>query len=289
MSPVGRFAPSPTGDLHLGSLYVALASYLSVKSRDGRWLIRMDDLDPQRSAPGAEKRIIDSLALHGLHPDAPVIYQSRNSALYSAALTRLSYTGQLFCCSCSRKDLEGILVYPGTCRFKPYDTAGPTLRFRVANETVSFLDRIAGAQAFRLDLDIGDFIVRRRDGSIAYPLACAVDDANGVITEVLRGADLLSATAAQIKLMNALNLQSPDYGHLPVLRNSHGQKLSKQTFARPLDANQISRNIRLCLAWLGISLPKVADGWPVDRLIEHGTRNFNIELIPANLPAGIAE
>ena len=289
MSPVGRFAPSPTGDLHLGSLYVALASYLSVKSRNGRWLIRMDDLDTQRSVPGAEQRIIDSLALHGLHPDAPVIYQSKNIALYSGALTRLSSTGQLFGCSCSRKDLEGSSTYPGTCRSKPFDTAVPTLRFRVGNESVSFLDRVAGAQQFRLDLEIGDFIVRRRDASIAYPLACAVDDANGVITEVLRGADLLSATAAQIKLMNALDLQSPDYGHLPVLRNSHGEKLSKQTFARPLEANQNSRNIRLCLAWLGISLPKFAESWPVGRLIEHGTRNFDIELIPANLPAGIAE
>ena len=146
-----------------------------------------------------------------------------------------------------------------------------------------------GAQQFRLDLEIGDFIVRRRDASIAYPLACAVDDGNGVITEVLRGADLLSATAAQIKLMNALNLQPPDYGHLPVLRNNLGQKLSKQSFARPLDANQSSRNIRLCLTWLGIPFPKSADSWSGGRLIEHATPIFDIGLIPTNIPAGIAE
>ena len=289
MSPVGRFAPSPTGELHLGSLYVALASYLSVKSKNGQWLIRMDDLDSQRSVTGAGQRIIDALAAHGLKPDAPVIYQSKNSQQYSAALTRLFSSGRLFGCSCSRKDLEGSPIYPGTCRSKPRDPTISTLRFRVGTETVSFPDRIMGAQQFRLDLEIGDFIVRRRDASIAYPLACAVDDGNGIITEVLRGADLLSATAAQIKLMNALNLQPPDYGHLPVLRNYLGQKLSKQSFARPLDANQSSRNIRLCLTWLGIPFPKSADSWSGGRLIEHATPIFDIGLIPTNIPAGIAE
>lgn len=289
MSPVGRFAPSPTGDLHFGSLYVALASYLSVKSRNGRWLIRMDDLDTQRCVPGADQRIIDSLALHGLQPDAPVIYQSKHTAQYSAALTRLFAGGRLFGCYCSRKDLDGSPIYPGTCRFKPLETTASTLRFRVEKESVSFSDRIMGVQQFRLDLEIGDFIVRRRDASIAYPLACAVDDADGVITEVLRGADLLSTTAAQIRLMEALNLKPPAYGHLPVLRNNLGQKLSKQTFARPLDVNQSARNIHLCLTWLGISLPKSADSWSVPQLIEHALRIFDIGLIPANLPDGIAE
>jgi glutamyl-Q tRNA(Asp) synthetase len=289
MSPVGRFAPSPTGDLHLGSLYVALASYLSVKSRNGRWLIRMDDLDTQRSVPGAERRIIETLALHGLQPDAPVIYQSKNTEQYSAALTRLFSSGRLFACSCSRKDLEGSPIHSGACRSKPLDPSISTLRFRVGTESVSFPDQIMGAQQFRLDREIGDFIVRRRDASIAYPLACAVDDGNGVITEVLRGADLLSATAAQIKLMSALALKPPDYAHLPVLRNNLGQKLSKQTFARPLETNQVSRNIRLCLTWLAISLPKSAESWSVHRLIEHATRIFDIGLIPRNLPAGIAE
>ncbi len=146
-----------------------------------------------------------------------------------------------------------------------------------------------GTQRFRLDLEIGDVVVRRRDSSFAYHLACAVDDGGGNITEVLRGADLLSATAIQINLMDALDLEPPSYGHLPVMRNSQGQKLSKQSFARPLDPELAPENLRLCLVSLGISLPDAADNWPVTDLIEYGKQNFRLALIPTELPVGIAE
>jgi len=289
MNPVGRFAPSPTGNLHMGSLYVALASYLSVKSRNGRWLLRIDDLDRDRTVPGADRQIIDSLAMHGLHPDSPVIYQSSHTELYNAALARLSASGRLFGCCCSRRDLEGSSIYPGTCRSRPSDPMAPTLRFQVMDKSLRFEDRAMGTQQVRLDLEIGDVVVRRRDASIAYHLACAVDDGGGAVTEVLRGADLLGATAIQINLMDALDLQVPSYGHLPIMRNSHGQKLSKQSFARALNPNQASENLWLCLASLGIPLPNAANDWLVAELIEYGKRHFHIGLIPTELPVGMAE
>ena len=258
MTRRGRFAPSPTGPLHMGSLVAAVASWLDARAGGGEWLVRIEDVDTPRCVPGAEARILATLRSLGLAWDGPVARQSERRDRYETALQRLRAAGHTYVCACSRKEiadsglrgLEGA-VYPRTCRERglPWDGAGAE-RFRVPPGEVAFEDRRLGLQSQDVARDIGDFVLRRRDGLHAYQLAVVVDDADQGITDVVRGADLLWSTPRQVLLQHALGLPTPRYLHVPVVTDAEGRKLSKQTLAAPVtDADAAS--LRAALAFLG--------------------------------------
>lgn len=244
MSYRGRFAPSPTGPLHFGSMVAAVGSFLQAKSCGGEWLVRIEDLDPPRVMPGAADEILRTLEAFGLHWDGQVVYQSRRQKAYEAALEKLMAMDALYPCACSRREIadssvSGVdgPVYPGTCRAGiPSDRMPRAWRVRVNRHTVEFVDAVQGRVVRDLAADFGDFIVRRADGYIAYQLAVVVDDAEQRISEVVRGADLIESTPRQMYLQDLLGLPMPDYLHLPVALSKPHEKLSKQTFATPTDA-----------------------------------------------------
>ena len=238
----GRFAPSPTGPLHFGSLVAAVGSYLSTRSQGGEWLVRMEDLDPPREMKGAADDILRTLEGYGFEWDGEVMYQSRRHDAYESALEVLKHDGVVYACDCTRKEIadssiRGIEgpVYPGTCRAGARAGRGVrALRVRTDRAVIHFEDRLQGAQRSVLETDIGDYVVRRADGFYAYQLAVVIDDAEQGISEVVRGADLLTSTVRQIHLQQLLGLPIPEYLHLPTALNSQGEKLSKQTLANPL-------------------------------------------------------
>jgi glutamyl-Q tRNA(Asp) synthetase len=235
----GRFAPSPTGPLHFGSLVAALGSYLDAKAHNGEWLVRIEDLDTPRVVPGAADDILRTLERFGLEWDGPVLYQSSRIEAYEAALHDLRRRGLVFPCGCSRKDVGD--RYGGTCRAGLRGRSDtPSWRFRVNDETVEFVDLRLGLQSQNVADYVGDFVLKRADGPFAYQLAVVVDDAFQGITDVVRGEDLLDSTARQILLQRALGLPQPRYRHLPVVLNDTGQKLSKQTGATALDPNRVT-------------------------------------------------
>lgn len=254
-SAAGRFAPSPTGPLHLGSLLAATASYLDARHRGERWLLRIDDLDVHRNVAGAEDAILRSLDAHGLHWDGPVIRQSQQLDRYQAALAALTAAGHTFNCNCARKRLKGLGPYPGYCRDAARPAADAAVRVRVNESPIRFEDLVLGTMQDVLTETVGDFIIRRRDGLIAYQLATAVDDGEADITRVIRGGDLLDNTARQIYLMQLLGLPAPSYGHVPMILNEDGQKLSKQTHAAPLADDQAADNLQQILPMLGLHPP----------------------------------
>src|SRR5512135_741773 len=218
MSYRGRFAPSPTGALHLGSLVAAVGSWLRARTQDGAWLIRMEDLDPPREVPGAAADILATLAAFGLESDEPVIYQSRREPAYRAAFDRLRAAGEIFPCWCSRSDLERSRgVHRGACVAPPDARREPAWRVRVADVTIGFDDIALGPQQQNLRKAAGDFVVRRVEGWYAYQLAVVVDDAYQRVSEVVRGIDLLDSTARQIYLQRLLGLPTPHYLHLPLV------------------------------------------------------------------------
>jgi glutamyl-Q tRNA(Asp) synthetase len=270
MPYVGRFAPSPTGALHFGSLVAALASWLDARNAGGSWLVRMEDLDQPRVVPGAAEKILQQLDQLGLEPDGQVVYQSARLELYEDALRKLA--DRSYPCSCSRKELEdsalaidGSRIYPGTCRRGIAPGKSPrALRVRTGTETIRFTDRVQGAIEQSVEAEVGDFVLRRADGIFSYQLAVVVDDAAQGVTDVVRGADLLDSTARQIHLQRLLGLPTPRYLHLPVATNAAGEKLSKQT--RAPDAGPES--IPHALEFLGMQLPtglagKELLGWAV--------------------------
>ena len=226
----GRFAPSPTGALHLGSLVAALGSYLDARSHDGRWLLRIEDLDTPRNLPGADLALITTLADLGLQADEPVLYQSTRGAAYEAALARLAATGRLYPCSCSRRETAAG-PYPGTCRNGPRGPGPHALRLRMPDVgDIAFGDRFQGPQRQPVAA-LGDPVLRRRDGQIAYQLAVVVDDAAQGITDVVRGADLLAATGWQLEIRRLLGLAPVRHAHLPLVVEADGSKLSKSASA----------------------------------------------------------
>ena len=259
MSYRGRFAPSPTGPLHFGSLVAAVASGLHARARGGEWLVRIEDVDTTRSVPGAAEDILRTLEAFGLTWDGEVVWQGRRTALYEAALERLRAEGYVYRCKCTRKEiadsgltgLEGA-IYPGTCR-RLGIAPGPGLAERMvaAESPVTFLDGAVGTVSQNVARDIGDFVVLRRDGLFAYQLAVVVDDAAQGITHVVRGADLLWSTPRQILLQRALGLPTPGYVHFPVVTNAAGEKLSKQTGAEAIDPERAPELLRHALAFLG--------------------------------------
>lgn len=239
---VGRFAPSPTGPLHFGSLVAAVASWLDARAQGGRWLVRIEDLDKPREQPGAATDILRTLERSGLYWDGTPLFQSRNLHSYAAALERLQ--AQCYGCACTRKEIadsslglasDGAQIYPGTCRHGiPAGRAARAMRIRVPEKDVVFEDRVQGTQRQNLAREVGDFILRRADGAFSYQLAVVVDDAEQGVTDVVRGADLLDSTARQIHLQRLFGYPQPRYLHVPVAVNSAGEKLSKQTGAQPI-------------------------------------------------------
>ncbi|MFV8819586.1 tRNA glutamyl-Q(34) synthetase GluQRS [Haliea sp. E17] len=277
----GRFAPSPTGPLHLGSLIAALASYLEARRHGGAWLVRMEDLDPPREEPGAAASILDALAAHGLHPDEDILWQSARHAAYDAALQTLGSRGLLFRCDCTR----AMLGPGGACggRCAPRQSAigeHHALRIRVPDNTViHFRDGLQGEFSERLDAALPDFVLRRKDGLYAYQLAVVVDDGFQDITHIVRGSDLLDSTARQLYLQACLGLPHPHYLHLPVITHADGQKLSKQNHAPPLVAAQAGNNLRQALDFLNQPQPPAALR-DCDGILASACANWN----PAALP-----
>ncbi len=259
----GRFAPSPTGPLHFGSLVAAVGSYLEAKCRGGAWLLRMEDLDTPREQPGAADAILRTLEACGMGWDGDIMYQSRRSAAYAAALARLEAQGLVYACGCSRREIadsglgpDGALIYPGTCRngLAPGKTPRAT-RVRVDHEAIELEDLIQGKLSQDLAAEVGDFVLRRADGLYAYQLAVVVDDAEQGITDVVRGADLLDSTPRQIYLQRLLRLPTPRYLHLPAAVNAAGEKLSKQTLAPPVDARDPVPALARVMDFLGQAPP----------------------------------
>jgi glutamyl-Q tRNA(Asp) synthetase len=261
---VGRFAPSPTGPLHFGSLVAAVASWLDARAQGGEWLVRIEDVDEPRTVPGAADEILRALEAFGLSWDGPVVRQSERAGRYRAALESLASRGLVYRCRCSRREiadsaLRGIdaMIYPGTCRALGLgaETDGAD-RLRVPEGIVEFTDRVMGRVAQDVQREIGDFVLRRRDGLFAYQLAVVVDDADQGITDVVRGADLLLSTPRQIVLQRSLGLPRPRYLHVPVATTQAGEKLSKQTGAAPVDARHASGLLGEALAFLGQPAPE---------------------------------
>ncbi len=267
----GRFAPSPTGPLHVGSLIAALASCLEARQQGGRWLVRIDDLDTPRCSAAAATSILHSLDAFGFEYDAPLVWQSRRGAPYAEALARLQAHALAYPCVCTRRELadsllapDGASIYPGTCRNGLRVNAGTgsgtadrqsAWRVRVADQHIDFADRIQGPQRTHLPCEVGDFVVRRSDGLFAYQLATVIDDADAGVTDVLRGADLLASTPRQIWLQQCLGLTTPTYAHVPVAVNPAGEKLSKQTLARALDDAHPVPALVSALGFLGQNPP----------------------------------
>jgi glutamyl-Q tRNA(Asp) synthetase len=247
----GRFAPSPTGSLHLGSLVAAVGSYLDARKAGGRWLLRMEDLDTARVIPGCADEILRTLEAFGLQWDGEVIFQSLRTSLYAEALQSLRTRGLSFECSCSRRDLSHAETgYPGTCRAGPTQNRGPTAtRFHVADGVVSFSDRVQGYCRFDLRA-LGDPVIRRRDGAYAYQLAVVVDDAAQDVSDVVRGADLLQSTAWQIQLQQGLELATPRYAHLPLIVEKISEKLAKSRRSLGIDPVHASAQLTEALTLL---------------------------------------
>jgi len=263
---VGRFAPSPTGPLHFGSLVAALASVCDARAAGGRWLVRIEDVDEPRAVAGAERAILDALARYGFAADGPIVRQSARGMLYAEAIAALDARGLAYPCACTRRELEdaplssaGERVYPGTCRNGiPADRASRarhSIRMRVDGAVVEFVDRLQGPQRQDLAREVGDFVVCRADGLAAYQLAVVVDDADQRVTHVVRGADLLASTPRQIRLQRALRVATPSYLHVPVAVNASGEKLSKQTLARALPDDPLPA---LVAAWRFLGQPDAA-------------------------------
>lgn len=290
---IGRFAPSPSGPLHFGSLVAAAASFYDARAAGGQWLVRIDDLDRPRCVPGAAEAILATLTRLGFEWDAEPQWQSRRHAAYAEAFERLREAGHLFPCACSRRELadsalarDGSRIYPGTCRAGLPPGHGPrTWRVRSTGR-IHFDDRIQGEHDENLERDVGDFIVRRADGVFAYQLAAVVDDAAAGVTDVVRGADLLGSTSRQIHLQHLLGHAVPRHAHVPVAVDRHGDKLSKQTHARAIDALKAEHVLMLALDFLGQEPPPHRARTNVHTIHAWAIEHWSITRVPrrAGLP-----
>ena len=277
----GRFAPSPTGPLHFGSLVAAVGSYLQARASGGRWLVRIEDIDPPREVAGAARAQLDTLSRFGMRPDEPVVYQSRSHRQHRAALNRLRRAGRAFGCACTRRDLPESGIYPGTCREGlPPGTTERSVRFRVSGEPVAVVDRVFGRTEYNLIHAGGDFVVRRADGLIAYQLAVVVDDIAAGVTEVVRGSDLLDSSARQQCVYEALGAEAPGWMHLPLCVDRFGRKLSKSGGSDPVERLRPSDALRLALTALGHAPP--GGRRALDSLWDWSFSNWRAEQVPGD-------
>jgi|TARA_B110000208_G_scaffold191741_1_gene259881 glutamyl-Q tRNA(Asp) synthetase len=264
MQYIGRFAPSPTGPLHFGSLVAAVASYCDAKANQGQWLLRIEDLDRPREVVGASDDIINTLQVYGFVWDGDILYQSARSTAYQTALDELKSQGMVYPCTCSRKTITDIAeqkgiegtIYPQTCLHQAIDlNKTPAWRFKTPDQETRFNDMVLGLQSQQVATKIGDFVIKRADGLFAYQLAVIVDDAAQGVTHVVRGEDLLTSTARQILLQDALGFTHPIYRHTPIVKNTLGQKLSKQTQAEPLPLDSVSTHLCRAFEFLTLNPP----------------------------------
>lgn len=280
----GRFAPSPSGALHAGSLLAAVASYVDARAAGGRWLVRIEDIDPPREEPGAAQRILTTLERHGLHWDGEVLYQHTRHARYRAVLAALLEQQLAYRCACSRARLAALHhVYDGHClRHPPAPDQPCALRLRLPDETLAFVDRIQGQQSVALAVS-GDCVIHRRDGLFAYQLAVVVDDLDQGVTDVVRGCDILSSTAAQAYLHRLLGGSALRYAHVPVVLGDDGQKLSKQNRALPLDDKCAAANLCWALQRLGQRPPPGLDTDTPENILKWAVTHWDIQTVPKSL------
>ncbi len=279
---IGRFAPSPTGPLHFGSLIAAVASFLDARANAGHWLLRMEDLDPPREPAGAAERILDQIQHLGMHWDGEVLYQSTRLAAYEAALDSLRERGLCYPCVCSRQRIRELnSVYDGHCRDIEHPP-GAAIAWRCLTRSlvVSIEDQIQGCFEQNIELDCGDFVIRRKDSLFAYQLAVVIDDAHQAITHVIRGHDLLDSTPRQVYLQGLFQLPSLNYGHVPVVVNELGQKLSKQHFATPIETDNGTHMIHLALSFLGHSPPSARKFASPAEILDWGISHWDIQAVP---------
>ena len=285
---VGRFAPSPTGPLHRGSIVAALASYIDARAAGGRWRLRIDDVDSGRARKDAVTAILTTLEALGLHWDGPVQYQDPRRSDYERSLQQLARAGLAYPCACTRREIADVarhgaagLIYPGTCRGGvPAGRSARSWRFINAADCLAFTDRHAGAQSLNPAADIGDFIIRRGDGLHAYHLAMVLDDQALGVTDIVRGADLLPATFPQIALQQALGLATPRYLHLPVAVDDRGRKLSKTNGAAPADSHDPGKTLTEALTFLGQSPPSGLARAGAPEILDWAVVHWRPERIP---------
>jgi glutamyl-Q tRNA(Asp) synthetase len=289
---IGRFAPSPTGPLHFGSLLAALASYLEAKTKQGKWLVRMEDLDKPREIKGAAAQILNTLEQFGLEWDGEVVYQSQRADLYQEVLSQLEKKHLIYHCKCSRKEIadsynqkpahQGVdgLVYPGTCRNQQVSQIPYASRIKVADNPISFKDAIQGVITQNLSTQLGDFVLKRADGIFAYQLAVVADDQQQGITQIVRGADLLDSTPRQIYLQQQLSYPTPQYAHIPVTRNMAGEKLSKQTLAPAIDAQEAAKWLIKALTFLGQNPPANLSFQAKTDILDWAKQHWQLQNIP---------
>lgn len=285
---IGRFAPSPTGPLHFGSLLAALASYCETKTQGGKWLVRLEDLDKPREMPGAADHILQTLETFGFEWDGEVVYQSQRSSLYQDALSQIQTKSLIYNCDCSRKEIadsaqQGIdgLIYPGTCRKKTTVRSPHASRVIVNHEPIAFTDAIQGNLQQNLVRDVGDFVLKRADGLYAYQLAVVVDDFEQDITHIVRGADLLDSTPRQIYLQQLLGYPTPQYAHIPVASNSAGEKLSKQTLAPAINSAQASKLLTQALNFLAQHPPEDLSEHKPSDILQWAKQHWDISKVPS--------
>jgi len=276
----GRFAPSPTGPLHFGSLVAALGSYLQAKHQGGEWLVRIEDLDVPRNQPGAAHAILRTLRVLGLVPDGEIIHQTARHSAYHKALAQLRSGGLTFSCACTRAQV-GDRIYSGTCRHSvPPGRRRRSMRIKVDDRRVSFDDRIQGFFEQHLSAEVGDFVIHRADGVVAYHLATVLDDAWQGVTEIVRGADLLDSTPRQMYLQQLLGLPTPRYVHLPLAVDIGGSKLSKQNGAPPIDESEPTDTLRHALEFLGQNPPNRLKFMAVAEALHWAVENWTLANVP---------
>ena len=280
MTYVGRFAPSPTGPLHFGSLITAVASYCDAKANQGTWLVRIEDTDIPRIYPNSESHILNCIDAFEFEPDADIIFQKNRLDLYEDVLEQLKQAQQIYACECTRKQLGSNHIYVGTCRDLHLDFLNQAIRLKVDDQLICFDDLLQGRQCSNLKNDLGDFVLKRRDGIISYQLAVVVDDYLQGITHVVRGADLLDNTARQIWLGSLLDYPKLNYMHLPLAMNDQGQKLSKQNMAQALDLSKAPELLKQVISALG--QPNVELDQP-RIMLQQAVQQWNVELIPKGM------
>lgn len=275
---VGRFAPSPTGPLHLGSLIAALASYLDARHHQGQWLLRIEDLDPPRESKEAPGLILEQLNRLGFVWDGDPLFQSQRLDRFEECLALLREAGLLFHCTCSRKSFAE--VYPGRCRGSQQTELTYAVRIQVSDERLTCEDSIQSPHSYNLREDIGDFILKRKDGLFAYQLAVVVDDYDQGVTHVIRGSDLLDSTPRQIYLARCLGFSSPQFGHIPVIVDAAGQKLSKQSHARPIDLKRPAETLKTALRLLGQKVPEADQA---EEILVQAAQDWRLTDVPKQL------